>query len=83
MNSPLYFDGNNYSNWKTLTMFFLIMQSERIWNSVEYGWGPLILDAQGRSIGELKLENEWDKANDEGSEANIRVLFSIFNGVSK
>ena len=64
-------------------MFFLIMQSERIWNSVEYGWGPLILDARGRSIGELKLENEWDKANDEGSEANIRVLFSIFNGVSK
>ena len=58
------------------------MQSERVWNSVEYGWGPLlILDAQGRSIGELKPENEWDKANNEGSEANARALFNIFNEV--
>ena len=63
-------------------MFFLTMQGEMVWNSVEYGWGPLlILDAQGRLIGELKLKHEWDKANNEHSEANAKALFSIFNGV--
>ena len=57
-------------------MFFLKMQGERVWNSVEYGWGPLfILDAQGRSIRELKSKHEWDKADNEGSEANAKALF--------
>ncbi|KAL6348673.1 hypothetical protein AAG906_019372 [Vitis piasezkii] len=52
-------------------MVFLKMQGESVWNLVEYGWGPpLILDAQGRSIGELKPKHEWDKANNEGSEEN-------------
>ena len=63
-------------------MFFLKMKGEKVWNLVEYGWGPLlILDAQGRSTGELKSKNECDKINNEGSKANVRLLFSIFNGV--
>ena len=63
-------------------MFFLKMQGKGVWNSIEYGWEPpLILDAQGRSIGELKPKHERDKADNEGSEANARALFSIFNGV--
>ena len=63
-------------------MCFLKMQGERVWNSVEYGWGPLfILDAQGRSIRELKSKHEWDKADNEGSKANAKTLFSIFNKV--
>ena len=64
-------------------MFLLKMQGKKAWNLVEYDQGPpLILDAQGRSTGEFKAKHEWDKANnDEGSEANARVLFSIFNGV--
>ena len=82
LNSPLYFDKNNYSHWKARMMFFLKMQGENVWNWVEYGWKPhLILDAQGISIGELKPKNEWDNINNEGSEANVRALFSIFNGV--
>ena len=81
-NSPPYFDRYNYSYWKTQMMFFLKTHGEGIWNFVEYGWRPLlILDAQGRSTGELKLKNEWDKVNDEGSEANAKALFSIFNKV--
>ena len=63
-------------------MFFLTMQGERVWNSVEYGWGPpLILDAQGRSTRELKPKHKWDKADNKESEVNVRALFSIFNGV--
>ena len=62
-------------------MFFLQMQDVKVWNSVEFGWGPpLILDAQGKSIGELKPKHEWDKAENEDSEVNAKVLFSIFNG---
>ena len=52
-------------------MFFLKMQGERVWNLVEYGWGPLlILNAQGRSTEELKPKHEWDKDNNKSSEAN-------------
>ena len=29
----------------------------------------------------LKPKHEWDKADNEGSEANARALFSNFNGV--
>ena len=41
----------------------------------------MILDAQGRLTIELKCKHEWDKADNKGSEANVRALFSIFNGV--
>ena len=83
LNSPPYLDRNNYSHWKARMMVFLKIQGERVWNLVEYGWGPpLILDAQGRSIRELKPKHEWDKVDNEGSEGNVRALFRIFNGVS-
>ena len=50
---------------------------------MEYGWGSsLKLDVTGRSTGELKPKQEWDKLDNEGSEANARALFSIFNGAS-
>ena len=76
MNSPPYFDGNNYSHWNTWMMFFLKMQ--RVWDLVEYGWGPpLILDAQGRSTEELKPKHKWDKADNEGSKTDARALYSI------
>ena len=82
LNSPPYLDRNNYSHWKARMMVFLKMQSERVWNLVEYGWGPpLILDAQGRSTKEWKPKHKQDKVNNEGSEANARALFSIFKGV--
>ena len=42
-------------------------------------WTPLILDIHGRLTGELKPKQDWDKANNKGSEVNVRALFSIFN----
>ena len=63
-------------------MFFLKVQGEKVWNSVEYGCRlSLILNAQGGSTGELKPKYEWDKVNNEGCEANVRALFNVFNGV--
>ena len=51
---------------------------------MKFGWiwkGVFFLNAQGRSTRELKPKNEWDKADNEGSEANVRALFIIFNEV--
>ena len=63
--------------------FFIKMQCEWVWNSVEYGWGPpLKLDINGNSTSELKPKNEWDRCENEANEANARAIFSIFNGVS-
>ena len=37
------------------------LSTQRVWDSIEYGWSPpLILDAEGRSTGELKPKHEWD-----------------------
>ena len=56
-------------------MFFLKMQDKKVWNLVEYGWKPpLILDAQGRSIGEQKRQHKWDKIDNEGNKTNARAL---------
>ena len=30
----------------------------------------------------IEIKCEWDKLDNEGSEANIRASFNIFNGVS-
>lgn len=35
----------------------------------------------GTSTSELKPKQEWEKLDNEGSKANVKVLFSIFNGV--
>ena len=50
---------------------------------MEFGWGPsLKLDVSRRSTGELKPKQEWDKLDNEGSEANAWALYNIFNRVS-
>lgn len=49
---------------------------------MEYGWGlSLKLDVNGKSTGKLKPKQEWDKLDNDGSEVNIKALFSILNGV--
>ena len=30
----------NYSHWKVRMQYFLKMQSEKVWNIVEFGWSP-------------------------------------------
>ena len=59
------------------------MQGEMVWNLVEYGWGPTLkLDVNRKSTSELKPKQEWDKLDNDGSEANAWAFFSIFNRVS-
>ena len=41
----------------------------------------MIVNVHGKSTEELKPKQDWDKADDEMSEVNVRALFSIFNGV--
>ena len=42
----------------------------------------LKLYVNGKSTDELKPKKEWHKLDNEESDANARVLFSIFNRVS-
>ena len=80
INCPSFFDGNNYLHKKVQMEFFLKIHGERVWNTVEYGWLPLIsIDTNSTSIGELKPKKKLD---DEGSEANAKSLYYIFNGVN-
>ena len=61
--------------------FFLKMQGRQVLNLVEFGWGSsLKLNEIGRSTGELKHKQEWDKLDNEDSDANAQSLYNIFNG---
>ena len=58
------------------------MQGERVWNAVEYVWGPpLILDVHGRSTGELNLNKIRAKSITNGVNPMLGALFIILNGV--
>ena len=83
LNSPPFFYGSNYPHWNAQINFFLKVQGEMVWNLVEYGWGPALkLDVNRKSTGELKPKQEWEKLDNDGSEANVWAFFSIFNRVS-
>ncbi|RVW80520.1 hypothetical protein CK203_052887 [Vitis vinifera] len=54
------------------------MQSEKVWNTVEFGWSPpMVLDRKGRPTNVIKPKLEWDR-----SENNARAMYSIFNAIS-
>ena len=59
------------------------MQSEKVWNVVEFGWSPpKVLDREGRSTNVIKPKLEWDKGDNEASENNARAMYSIFNAIN-
>ena len=37
---PPFLTDENYSHWKVRMQYFLKMQSEKVWNVVEFGWSP-------------------------------------------
>ena len=80
---PHFLTSENYSHWKVRMQYFLKMQSEKVWNVVEFGWSPLkVLDREGRSTNVVKPKLEWDRSENEASENNARVMYSIFNAIS-
>ncbi|KAJ9680449.1 hypothetical protein PVL29_019700 [Vitis rotundifolia] len=63
--------------------YFLKMQSEKVWNTVEFGWSlPKVLDREGRPTNVIKPKLEWDRSENEVSENNARAMYSIFNAIS-
>ena len=80
---PHFLTGENYSHWKVRMQYFLKMQSEKVWNVVEFGWSPpMVLDRESRSTNVVKPKLEWDRSENEASENNARVMYSIFNAIS-
>ena len=68
---------------KVLQQYLLKMQSEKVWNVVEFGWSPpKVLDREGRPTNVIKLKLEWDRDDNEASENNARAMYSIFNSIS-
>ena len=59
--------------------YFLKMQSEKVWNVVEFGWSPpKVLDIKGGPTNVIKPKLEWDRGDNEASENNVRAMYSIF-----
>ncbi|RVW32390.1 hypothetical protein CK203_087548 [Vitis vinifera] len=53
---PPFLTSENYSHWKVRMQYFLKMQSEKVWNAVEFGWSPpKVLDREGRPTNVIKL----------------------------
>ncbi|KAL6349799.1 hypothetical protein AAG906_001686 [Vitis piasezkii] len=68
--------------YEVLQQYLLKMQSEKIWNVVEFGWSPpKVLDREGRLTNVIKLKLEWDRGDNEASENNARAMYSIFNSI--
>ena len=75
--------GENYSHWKVKMQYFIKMQSEKVWNAVEFDWSPLkVLDREGRPTNGRKLKLEWNRGDNEASEKNVRAMYFIFNVIS-
>ena len=59
---PPFLIGENYSHWKVRLQYFLKMQSEKVWNTVEFGLPPpKVLDRKGRLTNVIKHKLEWDR----------------------
>src|ERR1051325_1487741 len=56
----------------------------RAWKAILKGWRhPVIIGADNQPIGELKLEENWSKEDDELDLANSKALNAIFGGVDR
>ena len=63
--------------------YFLKMQSEKVWNAVEFSWSPpKVLDRESRPTNVIKPKLEWDIGENEASENNAKAIYSIFNAIS-
>ena len=63
--------------------YFLKMQSEKVWNVVEFGWSPpKVLDREWKPTNVIKPKLKWDRGDNEASENNARAMYSIFNVIS-
>ena len=68
---PPHFDGNNYVYWKVRMKAFLKSIDERVWNSIEYGWGK-----------PTTLVSGWQTSQKEAATFNSKAMNAIFNVVS-
>ena len=68
---PPHFDRNNYAYWKVRMKAFQKSISERVWNSVEYGWEKPTTPV-----------NEWQTSQKEAAAFNSKAMNAIFNVVS-
>ena len=85
MNTPPFFDGTDYSQWKVMMTAFLISQDDgRQWTMVEEGWKhPMKPMNEGSAVLMQKPKSEWDDIEKGDFRMNTKALNSLFSALSE
>ncbi|XP_024164226.1 uncharacterized protein LOC112171246 [Rosa chinensis] len=82
INSPPYFDGKDYSQWKVMMMAFLQSQEDKLWNIMEKGWiEPTINEAETSNL-IPKPRGEWTVAEQSDHKCDTKARYSLFAALS-
>ena len=85
MNTPPYFDGTNYSQWKIMMTAFLVSQDDgKQWSAVEDGWKiPEMVTTVGSAVSVQKPRAEWTEPEKAAARMNIKALNSLYSALSE
>ncbi|XP_062005863.1 uncharacterized protein LOC133723042 [Rosa rugosa] len=89
INSPPWFDGEDYSQWKIMMRAFLHSQDENMWNVVENGWvhptKPENPKASESSASKTipKPRAEWSETEIRDCNHDFKARNSLFTALSK
>ncbi|XP_024164336.1 uncharacterized protein LOC112171370 [Rosa chinensis] len=82
INSPPYFDGKDYSQWKVMMMAFLQSQEDKLWNIIEKGWiEPTKREAKTSNL-IPKPRGEWTVAEQSDHKCDTKARYSLFAALS-
>nr|XP_011465752.1 PREDICTED: uncharacterized protein LOC105351877 [Fragaria vesca subsp. vesca] len=85
VNTPPYFDGTNYSQWKIMMTAFLVSQDDgKQWSAVEDGWKiPERVTTLGSAVSVQKPRAEWTEPEKAAARMNIKALNSLYSALSE
>ncbi|XP_040368255.1 uncharacterized protein LOC121050897 [Rosa chinensis] len=82
INSPPYFDGKDYSQWKVMMMAFLQSQEDKLWNIIEKGWIEPTKRETETSNPIPKPRGEWTVAEQSDHKCDTKARYSLFAALS-
>ncbi|XP_061999122.1 uncharacterized protein LOC133716425 [Rosa rugosa] len=82
INSPPYFDGKDYSQWKVMMMAFLQSQEDKLWNIIEKGWIEPTKKETETSNPIPKPRGEWTVAEQSDHKCDTKARYSLFAALS-
>ncbi|XP_062011441.1 uncharacterized protein LOC133728032 [Rosa rugosa] len=82
INSPPYFDGKDYSQWKVMMMAFLQSQEDKLWSIIEKGWIEPTKKETETSNPIPKPRGEWTVAEQSDHKCDTKARYSLFAALS-